>query len=183
MAFSHGDLYVFVDLRWEGLESDTWWYFLILLSLSFWIVSCEADAAFAFSWPIHVWNVHLGDGCVPSHFMSQAVSKASTPLECVVWSFEKKMKSSVRICGLADIELVLAQDQGLSCTDVTVCKLKELIPKTITISEGSCSGDMGSSTWTGLWRVFLRQAGTWDPWLQCLYLAHWAAKYKEIIRD
>ena len=79
--------------------------------------------------------MHLGDGCVPSHFMSQAVSKASTPLECVVWSFEKKMKSSVRICGLADIELVLAQDQGLSCTDVTVCKLKELIPKTITINE------------------------------------------------
>ena len=200
--------------------------------------------------------------------MSQAVSKATTPLECVVWSFEKKMKSSVRICGLADIELFLAQGQELSGTDVaaaaakslqscptlcdtidgsppgspvpgilqartlewvaisfsnawkwkvkvkslssvwllatpwtaayqvppsmgfsrqeywsrvplpstgtdfTVCKLKELIPKTITISEGSCSGDMGRSSWTGLWRVFPRQARTWDPWLQCLYLAH-----------
>jgi len=90
--------------------------------------------------------VHLGDGCVPSYFMSQAVSKATTPLECVVWSFEKKMKSSVRICGLADIELLLAQGQELSGTDVTVCKLKELIPKTITISEGSCSGDMGRSS-------------------------------------
>ena len=81
--------------------------------------------------------------------MSQAVSKATTPLECVVWSLEKKTKSSIRICGLADIELVLAQDQDLCCTDVSVCKLKELIPKTITICEGSCSGDMGTSTWTG----------------------------------
>ena len=70
--------------------------------------------------------MHLGDGYVPSHFMSQAVSKATTPLECVVWSFEKKMKSSVGICGLADIELFLAQGQELSGTDVAAAAAKSL---------------------------------------------------------
>ena len=70
--------------------------------------------------------MHLGDGYVPSHFMSQAVSKATTPLECVVWSFEKKMKSSVRICGLADIELFLAQGQELSGADIAAAAAKSL---------------------------------------------------------